>query len=144
VTKPPSLVLEKKSKRQPVRLRHKIEKRVNSKARKEKKGTKKHPELHRGKKQEKLNIPNSYPYKDRLLAEIEESKRIKEEERLARLEENRRKKKGEVAQDGELPEVDEALDMSDDEDMEDDDAMEDDDEVEPVSYCPNKSETAVY
>ncbi|KAI5789750.1 P-loop containing nucleoside triphosphate hydrolase protein [Peziza echinospora] len=123
---------KKKSKRQPVRLRHKIEKRVNSKARKEKKGAKKHPELHRGKKQEKLNIPNSYPYKDRLLAEIEESRRIKEEERLARLEENRTKRKGEVAQDGELPEAGEELDMSDDEDMEDDDAMEDDDEVEPT------------
>ncbi|CUS13125.1 unnamed protein product [Tuber aestivum] len=76
----------KKSKRVPVRLRHKIEKRSNEKARKERKEAKKHPELHRKKKNDKLNIPNSFPYKDRLLSEIEEGRRLKEEEQLRRRE----------------------------------------------------------
>lgn len=37
------------------------------------------------KRPEKLNIPNSFPYKDRLLAEIEHERARKEEERLRRI-----------------------------------------------------------
>ncbi|KAG0643665.1 P-loop containing nucleoside triphosphate hydrolase protein [Tuber brumale] len=83
----------KKSKRVPVRLRHKIEKRSNEKARKERKEAKKHPELHRKRKNDKLNIPNSFPYKDRLLSEIEEGRRLKEEEQLRRRELAKQRKK---------------------------------------------------
>ncbi|KAF8423238.1 P-loop containing nucleoside triphosphate hydrolase protein [Tirmania nivea] len=85
---------KKKSKRVPVRLRHKIEKKVVAKAKKERRHAKKHPELHPKKKPEKLNIPNSFPYKDQLLAEIEQERARKEEERLRRIEEARRKKQG--------------------------------------------------
>ena len=78
----------------PVRLRHKIEKKVVAKAKKERRHAKKHPELHHKKKPEKLNIPNSFPYKDQLLAEIEQERTRKEEERLRRIEEARTKRKG--------------------------------------------------
>ena len=78
----------------PVRLRHKIEKKVVAKAKKERRHAKKHPELHPKKKPEKLNIPNSFPYKDQLLAEIEQERTRKEEERLRRIEEARAKKQG--------------------------------------------------
>lgn len=85
---------KKKSKRVPVRLRHKIEKKVVAKAKKERRHAKKHPELHSKKKPEKLNIPNSFPYKDQLLAEIEQERKKKEEERLRRIEEARAKRLG--------------------------------------------------
>lgn len=78
----------------PVRLRHKIEKKVVAKAKKERRNTKKHPELYPKKKPEKLNIPNSFPYKDQLLAEIEQERTRKEDERLRRIEEARTKKQG--------------------------------------------------
>ncbi|KAL7275559.1 nuclear GTP-binding protein nug1 [Rhizina undulata] len=117
-----------KSKRTPVRLRHKIEKRSNEKQRKERRDAKKHPELHR-KKKEKLNIPNSFPYKDRLLSEIEEGKRLREEDAVKRREEARKRRK---AQEG----GDEGMDISGDEGLEeefdseeeeeDEDAMEED------------------
>ncbi|KAF8477183.1 P-loop containing nucleoside triphosphate hydrolase protein [Kalaharituber pfeilii] len=105
---------KKKSKRVPVRLRHKIERKVAAKARKERKMAKKHPELHRKKKPEKLNIPNSFPYKDRLLAQIEEERRRKEEERLKRIEEAKKKRK-ELAKAGEEGEggVEEAMEEED-------------------------------
>ncbi|KAG0638415.1 GNL3L/Grn1 putative GTPase-domain-containing protein [Tuber brumale] len=72
-----------RSKRVPVRLRHKIEKR--SKAHKERKEAKKYPQLYR-KKNGKLNIPNSFPYKDCLLSRIEGGRRLNEEEQLQRRE----------------------------------------------------------
>lgn len=83
---------EKQSKRVPVRLRHKIEKRSAEKQRKERKQAKKHPELHR-KKPAALNIPNSFPYKDRILSEIEEARRVKAEEQAKRKEEAKRRRK---------------------------------------------------
>lgn len=83
---------KKKSKRTPVRLRHKIEKRSAEKQRKERKEAKKHPELHR-KKPAALNIPNSYPYKDRILSEIEEARRIKAEEQAKRRDEAKLRRK---------------------------------------------------
>ncbi|KAF2085176.1 hypothetical protein K490DRAFT_75410 [Saccharata proteae CBS 121410] len=68
-----------KSKRVPVRLRHKIEKASNAKQRKQRKDAKKNPEW-RSKIKKDPGIPNLFPYKDKLLAEIEEKKRLKEEE----------------------------------------------------------------
>ncbi|KAF1840820.1 nucleolar GTP-binding protein 2 [Cucurbitaria berberidis CBS 394.84] len=74
-----------KSKRQPVRLRHKIEKRSASKQKKDKKLAKKNPEW-RSKSKKDPGIPNLFPYKDKILAEVEESRRRKEEENARRRE----------------------------------------------------------
>ncbi|KAJ5246820.1 Nuclear GTP-binding protein NUG1 [Penicillium chermesinum] len=83
----------KHSKRVPVRLRHKIEKASVAKQRKERKNAKKNPEW-RSKVKKDPGIPNLFPFKDKLLHEIEEKKRlkaeqqerIKEEARLRKLE----------------------------------------------------------
>lgn len=72
-------VLEPRSKRQPVRLRHKIEKASAAKQRKAKKLAKKNPEW-RSKLKKDPGIPNLFPYKDKILAEIEEARRRKAEE----------------------------------------------------------------
>jgi len=67
------------SKRQPVRLRHKIQKASAAKQRKGRKEAKKNPEW-RSRLKKDPGIPNAFPYKDKILAEIEESRRRKEEE----------------------------------------------------------------
>lgn len=67
-----------KSKRTPVRLRHKIEKASAAKQRKQRKLAKSNPEW-RSRLKKDPGIPNLFPYKDRLLHEIEEKKRLKEE-----------------------------------------------------------------
>ncbi|KAI6250082.1 Nuclear GTP-binding protein NUG1 [Erysiphe necator] len=68
-----------KSKRQPVRLRHKIEKASAAKQRKARKEKKKCPEW-QSKLKKDPGIPNLFPYKNRILAEIEEARRKKLEE----------------------------------------------------------------
>ncbi|CAD6506335.1 BgTH12-07261 [Blumeria graminis f. sp. triticale] len=68
-----------KSKRQPVRLRHKIEKASAAKQKKARKAAKKNPEW-RSKIKKDPGIPNLFPLKDKILAEIEESRRRKTEE----------------------------------------------------------------
>lgn len=121
---------EKKSKRVPVRLRHKIEKRGAEKQRKERKDVKKHPELHRKKKNEKLNIPNSFPYKDRLLAEIEDQRRTKVEEQVRKREEAKaRKKAGDVGEEA-------MVDAGHIEDEADSDDMDEDMSDSGVSFFP--------
>ncbi|KAI9819879.1 MAG: hypothetical protein M1827_006448 [Pycnora praestabilis] len=74
-----------KSKRTPVRLRHKIEKAGAAKQRKQRKLAKKNPEW-RSRLKKDPGIPNLFPYKDRLLHEIEESRRLKEEDAIKRRE----------------------------------------------------------
>lgn len=74
-----------KSKRVPVRLRHKIEKASAAKQRKQRKEAKKNPQW-RSRVKKDPGIPNLFPYKAKVLAEIEESKRKKEEEQLRRRE----------------------------------------------------------
>ncbi|KAJ9626495.1 nuclear GTP-binding protein nug1 [Taxawa tesnikishii (nom. ined.)] len=74
-----------KSKRVPVRLRHKIEKASAAKQRKEKKLAKKNPEW-RSRLKKDPGIPNLFPYKQKVLQEIEESKQRKEEEAKRRRE----------------------------------------------------------
>ncbi|KAJ5122655.1 Nuclear GTP-binding protein NUG1 [Penicillium atrosanguineum] len=69
----------KTSKRVPVRLRHKIEKASVAKQKKAKKQAKKNPEW-RSKLKKDPGIPNLFPFKDKLLHEIEEKKRLKVEE----------------------------------------------------------------
>ncbi|MCJ1313977.1 hypothetical protein MMC25_007657 [Agyrium rufum] len=68
-----------KSKRVSVRLRHKIEKASVAKGRKQRKLAKKNPEW-RSRIKKDPGIPNLFPYKDRILNEIEDSRRRKLEE----------------------------------------------------------------
>ncbi|KAL8694360.1 MAG: hypothetical protein Q9218_000997 [Villophora microphyllina] len=77
--------IEPKSKRTPVRLRHKIEKASAAKQRKQRKLAKKNPEW-RSRLKKDPGIPNLFPYKDRILHQIEEKKRLKEEDALRRRE----------------------------------------------------------
>lgn len=74
-----------KSKRVPVRLRNKIEKASNAKQRKQRKEAKKNPQW-KSRVKKDPGIPNLFPYKAKVLAEIEESKRRKEEEQMRRRE----------------------------------------------------------
>lgn len=114
-----------KSKRGTTRLRAKIEKKSLAKQRKERKQAKKNPEW-RSKLKKDPGIPNLFPYKERLLQEIEEKKARKEEEARKRKEAIKAAKTGQVAQanDGEQV-MEEDLE---DEDIEvDEDVMEEDD-----------------
>ncbi|KAI1825500.1 P-loop containing nucleoside triphosphate hydrolase protein [Xylaria intraflava] len=68
-----------KSKRSTVRLRHKIEKASASKQRKAKKDAKKNPQW-KSKLKKDPGIPNLFPYKEKILHEIEDARRRKQEE----------------------------------------------------------------
>ncbi|KAK4997656.1 nuclear GTP-binding protein nug1 [Elasticomyces elasticus] len=74
-----------KSKRTPVRLRHKIEKASASKQRKQRKLAKNNPEW-RSRLKKDPGIPNLFPYKAQILSEIEETRRRKEEDATRRKE----------------------------------------------------------
>ncbi|KAI9683163.1 MAG: hypothetical protein M1829_005954 [Trizodia sp. TS-e1964] len=78
-----------KSKRTPVRLRHKIEKASAAKKRKQQKAAKNNPEW-RSRLKKDPGIPNLFPYKDKILAEILEKRAAKEAEA--------KKKRGEARQ----------------------------------------------
>ncbi|KXT08114.1 hypothetical protein AC579_3955 [Pseudocercospora musae] len=111
------------SKRVPVRLRHKIQKASANKQRKARKDAKKNPQW-RSRLKKDPGIPNLFPYKDKVLAEIEESKRMKEQEKLrkrelARAQREGKRVTGEVVNEEELDDADEVEDEHD-EDMEDD------------------------
>ncbi|KAK4128195.1 putative GTP binding protein [Parathielavia appendiculata] len=71
-----------KSKRTPVRLRHKIEKASAAKQRKARKLAKKNPEW-RSKLKKDPGIPNLFPYKEKLLQQIEQT-RVRKQEELQR------------------------------------------------------------
>ncbi|KAI5920673.1 P-loop containing nucleoside triphosphate hydrolase protein [Camillea tinctor] len=74
-----------KSKRTPVRLRHKIEKASAAKQRKARKEAKKNPQW-KSKLKKDPGIPNLFPYKEKILQEIEEGRRRKQEEQQRRRE----------------------------------------------------------
>ncbi|KAM3550381.1 hypothetical protein MY1884_008276 [Beauveria asiatica] len=121
------------SKRGTSRLRHKIVKASAAKQRKDRKLAKKNPEW-RPKLKKDPGIPNLFPYKEKLLQEIEEK-------RMKKLEEARRRKEmTKAASTGVAEEVadEEAMeDVEGDEDgddlMEDDDDDEDGDESNPMA-----------
>ncbi|OQD68664.1 hypothetical protein PENDEC_c032G06308 [Penicillium decumbens] len=88
--------LGKNSKRVPVRLRHKIEKASVAKQRKQRKLAKKNPEW-RSKVKKDPGIPNLFPFKDKLLHDIEEKKRLKAEQQ-ERIREEARARRAEAKQ----------------------------------------------
>lgn len=117
-----------------MRLRHKIEKSSAAKQRKQRKDGKKNPQWTSRLKKDP-GIPNLFPFKDKILAEVEESKRRKEEEMVRRRQIAKAQREGrtlaevageEAAQrDGD----DELMDPMDDEeeiDGDDDEVMDDD------------------
>lgn len=77
-----------------MRLRHKIEKAGAAKQKKARKAAKKNPEW-RSRLKKDPGIPNLFPYKDKILAEIEESKRRKVEEAAQRRADAKAAKTGE-------------------------------------------------
>ena len=68
-----------KSKRTPVRLRHKIEKASSAKQKKQRKESKKSSQW-KSRLKKDPGIPNLFPFKDKLLEELEEKKRRKAED----------------------------------------------------------------
>ncbi|KAI0478239.1 P-loop containing nucleoside triphosphate hydrolase protein [Xylaria cf. heliscus] len=126
-----------KSKRTPVRLRHKIEKASASKQRKAKKEAKKNPQW-KSKLKKDPGIPNLFPYKEKILHEIEEARRRKQEEQQRRREMANAAKTGTAAGDDEDvdgEEVDEeGMDSAfDDSDMMDEDGDDDADASNPMA-----------
>ncbi|GLI74448.1 nuclear GTP-binding protein nug1 [Penicillium ochrochloron] len=120
--------LGKSSKRVPVRLRHKIEKAAVAKQRKQKKLAKKNPEW-RSKIKKDPGIPNLFPFKDKLLHDIEEKKRLKAEEQ-ERMREEARARKVEAKQTQGGPQA--AVDIMED-DLLDDDMDADGDDSNPMA-----------
>ncbi|KAK5007145.1 nuclear GTP-binding protein nug1, partial [Cryomyces antarcticus] len=116
-----------KSKRTPVRLRHKIEKASAAKQRKQRKLAKNNPEW-RSRLKKDPGIPNLFPYKDKILSEIEDSRRRREEDAAKRREATKALKAGaSVAEDVAQDAADGVEDMEDDalldDDTDEDDAM---------------------
>ncbi|KAF4971858.1 hypothetical protein FZEAL_9738 [Fusarium zealandicum] len=118
-----------KSKRTPVRLRHKIEKASLAKQKKQRKLAKKNPEW-RSKLKKDPGIPNLFPYKEKLLQEIEEKRLKKAEDAQKRREMVKAAKTG--TQDEEVLEDAEVSDIDVD-DMDDDGMDEDIDESNPMA-----------
>ncbi|KAM3419111.1 hypothetical protein BST61_g5059 [Cercospora zeina] len=121
------------SKRVPVRLRHKIQKASANKQRKERKEAKKNPQW-RSRLKKDPGIPNLFPYKDKILAEIEESKRKKEEEKERRRDVARAQREGRSV-DATMSAAAGALEASegDDEDDENDEDMDEREDVNPMA-----------
>ncbi|KAJ5995593.1 hypothetical protein N7481_002570 [Penicillium waksmanii] len=122
----------KSSKRVPVRLRHKIEKAAVAKQKKNRKLAKQNPEW-RSKMKKDPGIPSLFPFKDKLLHEIEEKKRLRAEEQQRIREEARARKI--VAKKAQGVDVDQAeieVDLDGD-DMLDDTMDADGDESNPMA-----------
>lgn len=88
-----SLFTEKQSKRQPARLRYKIEKKIRQHNKKQRRDVKKNPKKS---KREIIQVPNICPFKDDILKEVEAMRKQKEAEKqkqreLARQEKQKQK-----------------------------------------------------
>ncbi|KAL9621978.1 MAG: hypothetical protein Q9160_003640 [Pyrenula sp. 1 TL-2023] len=81
-----------KSKRQPVRLRHRIEKASAAKQRKQRKAAKSDPQW-KSRLKKDPGIPNLFPFKDKILQEIEDKKQLKAEESARLREESRQRQR---------------------------------------------------
>lgn len=131
-----------KSKRVPVRLRHKIEKSSAAKQRKQRKDGKKNPQWTSRLKKDP-GIPNLFPFKDKILAEVEESKRRKEEELVRRRQIAKAQREGrtleevageEAAAKGKAVGDEELMDPMDEEEVGgDEDEVMDDDSSNPMA-----------
>ncbi|KAK4453014.1 P-loop containing nucleoside triphosphate hydrolase protein [Podospora aff. communis PSN243] len=123
-----------KSKRTPVRLRHKIQKASAAKQRKDRKLAKKNPEW-RSKLKKDPGIPNLFPYKEKLLQQIEED-RVRRKEDLQRKRELAKAARAEVNDAGNTGEerMEDDLDgeFAEDNDMMDEDGS-DVDESNPLA-----------
>ncbi|KAF4122529.1 nuclear GTP-binding protein [Geosmithia morbida] len=117
-----------KSKRGTTRLRHKIQKASASKQRKDRKLAKKNPEW-RTKLKKDPGIPNLFPYKEKLLEEIEQKRLKKIEETQKRREMAKAAKTGGDAT-AERPAAEDGMADEDDDDEQDEDVegMDDDDD----------------
>lgn len=114
----------------PVRLRHKIEKASTAKQRKARKESKKNPQwVSRLKKDP--GIPNLFPFKDKILADIEEKKRRKAED-AQRLRDGVKVKKAEQVEDGAVENEDDDEELRDHE-MDEDFEVEDGDDADPMA-----------
>ncbi|PNP53220.1 hypothetical protein THARTR1_06430 [Trichoderma harzianum] len=120
-----------KSKRTTTRLRNKIQKASAAKQRKDRKFAKKNPEW-RSKLKKDPGIPNLFPYKEKILEEIEQKRAKKAEEAQRRKELAKAAKTGGAESKGEdaMDDVDEA---GDDQMDEDGDIDEDVDESNPMA-----------
>ncbi|KAK6529264.1 hypothetical protein TWF281_008443 [Arthrobotrys megalospora] len=133
---------KKQSKRVPVRLRHKIEKKVAAKARKDRKASKKDPTW-KSRLKKDPGIPNLFPYKEQMLEEIEEGRRLKEEEKLKRKEAKLKATKSTGAEE-DVPKVDEMVDVSEEEEEEEEESeLEEMDEEEDVGQSNGNAMAAL-
>ncbi|CZS90358.1 hypothetical protein WAI453_004210 [Rhynchosporium graminicola] len=106
-----------KSKRRPVRLRESIKKASAAKQKKDRKAGKKNPEW-RSKLKKDPGIPNLFPYKDKILAEIEEGRRRKAEDAERRKADAKATKTGEKSGEQIEKEVEAGMEGVDEEDIE--------------------------
>ena len=116
------------SKRGTTRLRHKIEKKSLAKQRKERRAAKKSPEW-RSKLKKDPGIPNLFPYKEKLLQEIEEKKARKLEEAQKRKEATKAARTGQVKKSEDAEGAMEDIEGEDSE-LDDDDMIDDDNDVD--------------
>ncbi|KIW14998.1 hypothetical protein PV08_07785 [Exophiala spinifera] len=126
-----------KSKRTPVRLRHKIEKASAAKQRKARKEDKKNPQW-KSRLKKDPGIPNLFPFKEKLLEEIEEKKRQKAEN-AQRLRDAAKDKKKQTKQQNaadDQDDMDEDDLMEEDEDLLDEEMDEDEDDDVQTSSNP--------
>ncbi|KAG9255148.1 P-loop containing nucleoside triphosphate hydrolase protein [Emericellopsis atlantica] len=119
------------SKRKPTRLRNKIQKASLAKQRKERKQAKKNPEW-RSKLKKDPGIPNLFPYKEKLLEEIEERKLKKAAEAQRRKEMVKAAKTG-VTKDGDEEILEDVAEGDDVEAEEDEDMDMEVDESNPMA-----------
>lgn len=116
-----------KSKRTPVRLRHKIEKASAAKQRKQRKEAKKNPQWQSRLKKDP-GIPNLFPFKAKMLEDLEEKRREKEVETQRKREVAKAQRQGTAVKDSTIGE--EMEDDDEDDELESADGLSSDDEMD--------------